>query len=196
MHDFVCSAQGPAVATLECGFDVHREAPGIIGPAYDPPMDELGELAIGLIIAVSLMGIIVPILPGLAMEIIAVFVWAALTGGAAAWSVAIVALLIAGLGTFLKYSIPKRHLNEVGIPNRTLLIATAVAIVGLFVVPIVGAPIGFVLAIYVMERVRVGRAQAWPATKRSLRAVATSIGIELAAGLLIATIWFAVVLFG
>jgi hypothetical protein len=42
----------------------------------------------------------------------------------------------------------------------------------------------------------VGRDQAWPATKRSLRAVATSIGIELATGLLIATIWFAVVLFG
>jgi uncharacterized protein YqgC (DUF456 family) len=159
-------------------------------------MDELGELAIGLIIVVSLFGILVPILPGLAMELIAVFVWAALTGGAAAWTVAIVSLVIAGVGTFFKYSIPKRHLNEGGIPNRTLLIATAVAIVGLFVIPIVGAPIGFVLAIYVSERLRVGKEQAWPATKRSLRAVATSIGIELAAGLMIATIWFAVVLFG
>ena len=57
-------------------------------------MDELGELAIGLIIVVSLFGIMVPILPGLAMEIVAVFVWAALTGGAVAWSVAIAALLI------------------------------------------------------------------------------------------------------
>jgi uncharacterized protein YqgC (DUF456 family) len=157
-------------------------------------MDELGELAIGLIIVVSLFGIMVPILPGLAMEIVAVFVWAALTGGAAAWSVAIVALLIGGVGTFVKYSIPKRHLNEVGIPNRTLLIATAVAIVGLFVIPVVGAPIGFVLTIYVAERLRVGREHAWPATKRSLRAVATSIGIELATGLLIAAIWFVTVL--
>jgi hypothetical protein len=157
-------------------------------------MDELGELAIGLIIVVSLFGIMVPILPGLAMEIVAVFVWAALTGGAVAWSVAIAALLIGGVGTFVKYSIPKRHLNEVGIPNRTLLIATAVAIVGLFVIPVVGAPIGFVLTIYVAERLRVGREHAWPATKRSLRAVATSIGIELATGLLIAAIWFVTVL--
>ena len=157
-------------------------------------MDELGELAIGLIIVVSLFGIMVPILPGLAMEIVAVFVWAALTGGAVAWSVAIAALLIGGVGTFVKYSIPKRHLNEVGIPNRTLLIATAVAIVGLFVIPVVGAPIGFVLTIYVAERLRVGREHAWPATKRSRRAVATSIGIELATGLLIAAIWFVTVL--
>jgi uncharacterized protein YqgC (DUF456 family) len=157
-------------------------------------MDELGELAIGLIIAVSIVGILIPILPGLAMEIIAIFVWAAVTGGAVAWSVAIACLLIAGIGTYVKYAVPKRHLNEGGIPNRTLVIATIVAIVGLFVIPIVGAPIGFVLAIYVSERLRVGKEQAWPATKRSLRAVATSIGIELATGLLIGTIWFATVL--
>ena len=78
-------------------------------------------------------------------------------GDGAAWAVAIAALVLAGIGTFVKYSIPKRKLNEVGIPNRTLLIATAVAIVGLFAIPVVGAPIGFVLAIYVNERLRVGR---------------------------------------
>ncbi len=103
-------------------------------------------------------------------------------------------LVLAGIGTFVKYSIPKRKLNEGGIPNRTLLIATAVAIVGLFVIPLVGAPIGFVLAIYISERLRVGPDQAWPATKTSLGAVATSIGIELATGLLIAAIWFGTVL--
>ena len=37
-------------------------------------MDELGELAIGLIIVVSLFGIVVPFLPGLAMEVVAVVV--------------------------------------------------------------------------------------------------------------------------
>jgi uncharacterized protein YqgC (DUF456 family) len=157
-------------------------------------MDELGELAIGLIIAVSIVGIIVPILPGLLVEILAVFVWAAVTGGAVAWGVAIFALLVGGVGTFVKYAVPKRHLSEGGIPNRTLIVATVVAIVGLFVIPVIGAPIGFVLAIYVSERLRVGREHAWPATRRSLRAVATSIGIELVTGLLIAATWFVAVL--
>ena len=157
-------------------------------------MDELGELAVGLIIVVSLFGIVVPFLPGLVMEVIAIFLWAIVKGDAAAWAVAIAALVLAGIGTFIKYSVPKRKLNEGGIPNRTLLIATAVAIVGLFVIPVVGAPIGFVLAIYVSERLRVGADRAWPATKTSLGAVATSIGIELATGLIIAAIWFGTVL--
>ena len=157
-------------------------------------MDELGELAVGLIIVVSLFGIVVPFLPGLVMEVVAIFLWAIVNGEGAAWAVAIAALVLAGIGTFIKYSIPKRKLNEGGIPNRTLLIATAVAIVGLFAIPVVGAPIGFVLAIYVSERLRVGADQAWPATKTSLGAVATSIGIELATGLIIAAIWFGTVL--
>jgi hypothetical protein len=130
------------------------------------------------------------------MEVLAIFVWALVVGGGLAWGVAITALVLAGIGTFVKYSIPKRQLNEVGIPNRTLLLATAVAIVGLFVIPVVGAPIGFVLTIYVFERIRVGAGRAWPATKSSLGAVATSIGIELATGLIIAAIWFGAVLFG
>lgn len=157
-------------------------------------MDELGELAVGLIIVVSLFGILVPILPGLALEVGVIFVWAFVEGGSVAWGVAIAALVLAGIGTFVKYSIPKRRLNEVGIPNRTLLIATAVAVVGLFVIPVAGAPIGFVLAIYVSERLRVGPEKAWPATKTSLGAIATSIGIELATGLLIAATWYGAVL--
>jgi uncharacterized protein len=157
-------------------------------------MDELGELAVGLIIVVSLFGIVVPFLPGLVMEVIAIVLWAIVNGEGAAWAVAIAALVLAGIGTFIKYSIPKRRLNEGGVPNRTLLIATAVAIVGLFAIPVVGAPIGFVLAIYISERLRVGADQAWPATKTSLGAVATSIGIELVTGLIIAAIWFGTVL--
>ena len=39
-------------------------------------MDELGELVVGLIIVVSLFGIVVPFLPGLVMEVIAIFLWA------------------------------------------------------------------------------------------------------------------------
>jgi hypothetical protein len=117
-----------------------------------------------------------------------------LKGDALAWGVAIAAIVLAAIGTIVKYAIPKRRLNEVGIPNRTLLLATAVAIVGLFVIPVAGAPIGFVATIYLRERSRVGPERAGPATRSSLGAVATSIGIELAAGLLIAATWFGAVL--
>ena len=159
-------------------------------------MDELGELAVGLVIVVSLFGIVLPILPGLALEVVVIVIWAVLKGSPLAWGVTIAAIVIAAIGTYVKYAIPKRRLNEVGIPNRTLLLATAAAIVGLFVIPGIGAPIGFVATIYLSERSRVGREQAWPSTKSSLGAVATSIGIELAAGLIIAAIWFLAVILG
>lgn len=66
-----------------------------------------------------------------------------------------------------------------------LFVAVMVAIVGFFVVPVVGAPIGFILAVYVFERVRRGPTRAWPSTKSALKAVLTSTGIELAGGFLI-----------
>jgi hypothetical protein len=158
-------------------------------------MDELGELAIGLVIVAGLLGIVLPVLPGLALVVGAIFIWAFVEGTGTAWAVAVTALIIGGVGTFIKYSIPKRRLNESGVRNSTLVLATGVAIVGLFAIPVIGAPIGFVATIYLTERARGDGEHAWPRTKQSLRAVATSIGIELAAGLIIAALWFGVVLF-
>jgi hypothetical protein len=159
-------------------------------------MDELGELAVGLIIVVGLMGIVVPVLPGLVLVVGVIFVWALLEGTGLAWAIALISLVLGGVGTFVKYSIPKRRLTESGVRTGTLVLATAVAIAGLFLIPVVGAPLGFVATIYLTERARGDREHAWPRTKESLKAVATSIGIELATGLVIAAFWFGAVLFG
>jgi hypothetical protein len=157
-------------------------------------MDELGELAIGLVIVVGLLGIVVPILPGLVLVVGAIIFWAVLEGGGVAWGVGVLTLGLGAVGTFIKYSIPKRRLNESGVKNSTLILATAVAIAGMFAIPLIGAPIGFVATIYLTERVRGDRDHAWPRTKNSLKAVATSIGIELVTGVVIAAIWFGVVI--
>ncbi len=159
-------------------------------------MDPLAEIGIGVVIVIGLLGIVVPVLPGLVMVVVAIFVWAFVEGGTLAWVVAFLALALGAVGTFIKYSVPKRRLNESGVRNTTLVLATLVAIVGLFVIPVIGAPVGFVATVYLTERARGGREEAWPRTRESLRAVATSIGIELATGLVIAAIWFAAVVFG
>jgi hypothetical protein len=75
------------------------------------------------------------------------------------------------------------------VPGRTLLAGGVLAVVGFFVIPVVGLPIGFVLGVYLSELQRVGRALAWPRTRSALRAVGVSILIELAAGLLAALTW-------
>ena len=79
-------------------------------------------------------------------------------------------------------------------PGGYLFLAAGVAIIGFFAIPVVGAPIGFVMTIYVLTRIRVGREQAWPSTKAALKAIVHSVGIELAGGSLIALIWVAAML--
>ena len=138
-------------------------------------------------------GIVVPILPGLTLQVAAVILWAVAEGSPTGWAVAGVTVVLAAIATVLKYTRPGRRLKEAGVPTRVLAVAAAAAIVGFFVVPVVGAVLGFVLALYVYERARVGRERAWPSTKTALIAIAQSIGIELAGGLLILILFTAAV---
>jgi Protein of unknown function (DUF456). len=61
---------------------------------------------------------------------------------------------------------------------------------GFFVIPVVGAFLGFALGMYLAERIKLGpHAAAWPSTRQALKAIALSVGIELLTGLAIATTW-------
>lgn len=146
-----------------------------------------------LAILAGLFGVVLPLLPGLALEVGAILIWAAVDGNPLAWGVALVCLALGAAGTVFKYLVPGRRLKESGMPMRTLVIAVAAAVVGFFAIPVIGGPIGFIAAIYVAERIRVGPAEAWPATRISVGAVAVSVGIELVTGLIIAGIWLTAV---
>ena len=66
------------------------------------------------------------------------------------------------------------------------------AVVGFFVVPVVGLFLGFVArACTSRSTAALGARPAWPSTRAALRAVGLSILIELAAGLLAAGVWVA-----
>jgi hypothetical protein len=55
---------------------------------------------------------------------------------------------------------------------------------------VIGAFVGFVLGVFLVEVSRQGqRSAAWRATRSALTAVAMSIGIELAAGFAIVAVW-------
>lgn len=149
----------------------------------------LTELLVALLIAVGIAGIIIPVLPGTILVLGAIVLWAWETGGSTAWIVALVAFLLLAGGTVVKYALPGRRLKASGVPNRTLLIGAGFAFVGFFVVPVVGLLLGFVLGVYVAERMRVGGAAAWPSTIAALRAVGASILIELVAAVLAALTW-------
>jgi uncharacterized protein YqgC (DUF456 family) len=147
------------------------------------------EVLLGLLIAVGVVGVLVPVLPGTALVAVAVLVWAIQGGTTGFWVFGALALGLLALGTVVKYAVPGRRLKRSGIPARTQLIGALVGSIGFFVIPVVGVLVGFVLGIYLAERARLGAAAAWPSTKQSMRAVGLSILIELAAAVLAALTW-------
>ena len=151
---------------------------------------DVGPLIPSLLVLVGLVGIAVPILPGLLLVLAGVLLWAVLDGSTAAWVVFALSVLVAVASYVLKYMLPGRRMRERGVSGSTLVLAVVFAVIGFFVVPVVGAVIGFVLGIFVVEMGRSrDRAQAWERTKHALVAVAHSVGIELAAGLVIAGLY-------
>jgi uncharacterized protein len=152
---------------------------------------EIQDVLAGIAVVVGLIGIVVVFLPGLALQVIAVFLWALEESTVIGWVVLGIVVAVAIGATVLKYVFPQRRLRQEGVPGWVVFVAVLVAIVGLFVIPVVGAPIGFILTIYVFERVRRGRPQAWPSTKVALKAVLTSTGIELAGGFTILLVFVA-----
>jgi uncharacterized protein YqgC (DUF456 family) len=153
--------------------------------------EELLAVLCGAAILIGILGVIVPILPGLILCWAGVLAWAIFSDrGWGKWLVFAIVTLIALLGTVIKYAWPGRNLKRNGVPNLTLFFGGVLAIVGFFVVPVVGIVLGFLLGVYLAERVRLhSHAQAWPSTKHALKAAGLSMLIELAAALLIAGVW-------
>ncbi|NYE37904.1 hypothetical protein F4692_003049 [Nocardioides cavernae] len=149
----------------------------------------LTEVLVALAIAVGIVGIIVPVLPGTILVMAAILVWAVQVGTTTAWVVFAVAAVLLAAGSVVKFLVPGRRLKASGVPNRTLLVGALLAFVGFFAVPVVGMFIGFVLGVYLAERARLGGAQAWPSTVGALKAVGVSILIELVAAFLATVTW-------
>ena len=140
----------------------------------------------GLAILVGLAGIAIPVLPGLILIWGAVLVWALVVQHGVAWIVLVLASALAIAGWLLQYLIPGRQLRTAGVPNRSTVFGLILGLVGFFVIPVLGLPIGFVLGVYLAELTRVGSDRAWGSTKHAVKAAAVSYGIELVTGMLIA----------
>ena len=147
------------------------------------------ELLVALAIAVGLVGIVVPVLPGSALVLAAVLVWAWQVGSTTAWVVFGVATGVLVIGGVVKYLLPNRRLKDAGTPASTQWAGAALGVVGFFVVPVVGLFVGFVLGVYAAEHHRLGAREAWPSTRHALKAVGLSILIELAAGFVASCVW-------
>ena len=146
----------------------------------------LVEVICAVAILIGLLGIVVPVLPGVVIIAGALVLWAYSTNTGLAWGIAWSGLVILAIGFVIKYAVPHRRLKNAGVPRRTLVMGAAFGIIGFFVIPVIGLFIGFVGGVWLAESGRLGRSLAWPSTKAALKATGLSILIELASGLLAA----------
>jgi uncharacterized protein YqgC (DUF456 family) len=158
-------------------------------------VSDQGIFLVGLAVAVGIVGVVVPVLPGALLVWAAIAVWALVVGSATAWAVLAVATVLIAGAQVVKVLVPGRRLRDAGIPRRSIFVGLVLAGVGFFVVPVVGFFIGFPLGIYGAERQRLRRHEAaWRSTRHALRAIGLSMLIELSAAVLAAGAWLAAIL--
>jgi uncharacterized protein YqgC (DUF456 family) len=151
-----------------------------------------GIVLVAVAIAVGLVGIVVPLLPGTLLVLAAIAVWAVIENNVAAWITLGVVTALLGSTTLIKYLWPVRRMRAAEVGTWSLVCGAVLGVVGFFVVPVLGLVIGFVLGVYLAELSR-HRDQrvAWASTVHAVKGVALSVGVELAGGLLATAVWVA-----
>lgn len=158
-------------------------------------MGTTGLILTAVAIAVGLAGILVPLLPGTLLVWGAIAVWAFVESSTAAWVVLGVVTAILGAALLIKYLWPAKRMQAADVGGLTLVAGAVCAIIGFFVIPVAGLPIGFVLGVYLAELARRrDQRRAWASTVHAVKAAVLSVGVELAGGLLATAVWVAGVL--
>jgi uncharacterized protein len=144
-----------------------------------------------LVMLVGLVGVVVPVLPGLLL------VWIASVGtmlyvgtDAVGWAVAAVLTVLFALGTGATIWLPARQGRRGGVPVRSLLAALAGAVIGFFVIPVVGFLIGAFAGLLLGEQLRHGDWQAaLSSVGQVMRAYGIGVVVELVVGVTMIGIW-------
>lgn len=154
----------------------------------------MDPLVVGLavvVVLIGLVGVVVPVLPGLAL------IWLATAGSllwhradATGWVVVGVLTALLVVGTAATWWLPARTGRRGGADPRSFVLAGVGAVVGAVVVPIVGFLLGALAGLAVGERTRQGSWDAALATTgRVLRAYGAGVLVELVVGLTMVAVW-------
>jgi len=139
------------------------------------------EILILVLMLIGVVGIVIPVLPGLVIVLAGSLAWALKEQTTLAWVVFGLSALVYLLGVALQWAIPGQRMKRAGVRTSTLVIGVFCALVLGVLIPVVGLFIGFPLGIFLISLVRTrDRREAVRATKHALRAVGLNILIELA----------------
>ncbi|GAB2859579.1 DUF456 domain-containing protein [Streptomyces deserti] len=154
-------------------------------------------LLVGLVILLGLCGVLLPGAPGSWLVWAAVLWWALKDPEPVAWWVLVGATVLLFLSQVVRWVLPPRRLRATGATRRMMGYAGAGAFLGFFLIPVLGAILGFLAGIYLAERLRLGRhGEAVASLRSAMRSGGSSVLAELFACLLILGAWLGAVFWG
>ena len=149
-----------------------------------------GLILVAVAIAIGLVGVLVPLLPGTLLVYAAIAVWAFVEQNTVGWVVLGVVTAVLGAGLLVKYLWPVKRMRAADVSPATLAAGAVAGVIGFFVIPVLGLLIGFVLGVYLAELAhRRDQRRAWASTVHAVKGAALSVGVELAGGLLATAAW-------
>ena len=149
-----------------------------------------GIVLVAVAIAIGLVGILVPFLPGTLLVYAAIAVWAFIVRGTIAWVVLGAVTAVLGGSLLVKYLWPVRRMRAADVSGWTLAAGAVVGVIGFFAIPVLGLIVGFVLGVYLAELLqRRDQRRAWASTVHAVKGAALSVGVELAGGLIATAAW-------
>lgn len=149
----------------------------------------VGAIVGGLLALIGVAGIIVPVLPGSILIGLGLLGWAVGAGTVWGWATFVVGLVFVLLGMVSGWLLTGRGLKKREIPSRSITIGIVAGIVGIFVLPAFGLPIGFALGLVAAEYARVkDLGKALESSWAALKAMGVGMLVELLCGLTATTI--------
>lgn len=153
-------------------------------------MEGIG-VAVGIAMAVGIVGTLVPLVPGLGLTWAAALAYGLAEGfGTAGVTAMVVITALTIVGTVAGWVVPARVAGNAGADRLSILLGAVGAVVGFFVIPVVGVMVGGVAGVYLGELRRTSDGgDAWQATWATIKGFGAAAILQFLAAVLIAVTW-------
>ncbi len=146
---------------------------------------------VALAMAIGLAGIAVPVLPGILVLWFAALIYG-FAVGFGSLGVLVMVIMTSGVALSIASSIiiPKKAADDSGADGSSQLIGLIGAVIGFFVIPVIGLFVGGLAGILLAEYLRLQDFNAaWRATKGVARGFGKSAVVDFALGIVMVTAW-------
>jgi uncharacterized protein YqgC (DUF456 family) len=148
-------------------------------------------VVVALVMAIGLIGTVLPFVPGLPLIWGAALAYGLIEQFGATGLIAMVIISVVGIaGMVAKVILPHRRATASGAPKSTLVAGGVVGLIGFFVVPVIGLPLGAVTGVYIAEYRRTrDSVTAWKSTKQVVIGFGLGTLLEMGAGVVMIATW-------